>query len=292
MLGALSVGVLPISQLACAGSAGSDRATDSLAASDSSAGSDRISRIGIQLYTLRREMAGDFDGTLAQVASIGYREVEFAGYYERTPAQVRAVLERTGLDAPSSHVGDAAAVRGDWQRTLDVAKEIGHRFVTVAWLAEGDRRSLDDYRRLAELFNQAGERAKAAGLRFAYHNHDFEFATMDGKVPYDVLLEGTDPSLVSFELDLYWITKAGFQPLDYFARHPGRFPLVHVKDMDGSAERRFADVGKGTIDFAKIFAQRRQAGIEHYFVEHDEPQPNGIDSARASYAYLSRLTFR
>ena len=131
---------------------------------------------------------------------------------------------------------------------------------------------------------------KDAGLQFAYHNHDFEFPKLDGQVPYDVLLQNTDPKLVQLEIDLYWITKAGQDPLTYFARWPGRVPLVHVKDSAGAPEHKMADVGQGKIDWKRIFAKRDQAGIKHFFVEHDQP-PQPFEDIAASYKYLHELEF-
>lgn len=253
--------------------------------------SKRLERIGLQLYTLRRDMERDFEGTLQTVAAIGYNEVEFAGYFGRSPASVRATLDRLGLAAPAAHIGTPASLTKDWEKTIEAGKVMGHRYLIVAWIEEKERRTLDDYRRYADLFNAAGETARKAGVRFAYHNHDFEFVPLDGKVPYDLLLERTDPALVAMEMDLFWIRKAGRDPLEYFRRSPGRFEAVHVKDMDGSPQQRMVDVGKGKIDFARIFAQGKKAGIRHFFVEHDDPQPSAIESVRTSYRYLKRLKF-
>jgi sugar phosphate isomerase/epimerase len=254
--------------------------------------SERLDRIGIQLYSLRRELAKDFEGTLARVAQIGYTEVEFAGYYDRTPAEVKAALERTGLDAPSAHV-PISLLRENWPKTVDAARLMGHRYLIVAWIPEDERATAKAMMRIAELFQKAGAEAKAGGLRFGFHNHDVDFMPIGGrggKAPFDVLLEKTDPGHVAFELDLYWITKAGRDPLAYFARYPGRFELVHVKDSGGPPDHRMVDVGRGTIDFRRIFARRREAGIHHFFVEHDDP-PDPLGFARASYTFLSRLEF-
>jgi sugar phosphate isomerase/epimerase len=246
-----------------------------------------LDTIGIQLYSVRRELARDFEGTLASLASIGYKEVEFAGYFDRKPDEVKTILGRHGLAAPSAHV-PIETVRQDWPRTLEIAGIIGHRYVVIPWLADEDRRTVDDVRRRAAEFNRLGEAAKRAGVRFAYHNHDFEFTPLDGRIPYDVLLAETDPANVAFELDLMWITKAGQDPLRYFGRYPGRFEMVHVKDSTGAPDYRHVDVGRGTIDFRRILTRRRQAGIRHFFVEHDDPaDPLGF--ARASYQYLKRL---
>ncbi|MFI5207470.1 MAG: sugar phosphate isomerase/epimerase family protein [Gemmatimonadales bacterium] len=245
----------------------------------------RLGSLGVQLYTVRGLMESDFEGTLRQVARIGYREVEFAGYFNHAPRDIRAMLDRFHLVSPGTHVPIEALDSG-FDRMLDDAHMLGQEYVVVAWTPVERRRTLDDWRRIAELYNRAGEQAHAAGLQFAYHNHSYEFVALEGRLPYDVLLEATDPRLVRCEMDLYWITAGGQDPLAYFARYPGRFPLVHVKDM--AADKRMVDVGAGVIDWRAIFARREQAGIRHYLVEHDEPA-DPIASIRASYAYLSRL---
>ena len=252
-----------------------------------SSGSRKLDRIGIQLYTMRNDMEKDFEGTLSKIAGIGYKEVEFAGYFGHSPADVRAILNRLNLTAPSAH-GPLSMLTDNWQKTIDDAKVMGHEYLIVAYLNDDQRKSLDDYRRHADLFNSAGETARKSGIKFGYHNHDFEFKPMEGKLPYDLLLERTDPNLVKLEMDLFWITKGGQSPLTYFSRYPGRIELVHVKDMDAS--KNMVDVGKGTINWAQIFAERDKAGIRHFFVEHDNP-PVPFDSAKASYNYLSALTF-
>jgi sugar phosphate isomerase/epimerase len=251
---------------------------------------DRIERIGIQLYTLRRELARDPDGTLARVAEIGFRDVEFAGYPPGPPVELRRRLERLGLRAPSSHVALPGA-GPEWDRVLETAATIGQQFVVVAFVSPAERRSLDDWKRIAARFNQAGEAARKHGLGFCYHNHDFEFVPLEGRIPYDVLLSETDPRLVQLELDLYWITRGGRDPLDYFARWPGRFPLVHVKDMDATPRRSFADLGTGIINFARIFRQAKPAGVRHYFYEQDETPGDPFASAAASFRYLRALRF-
>lgn len=249
---------------------------------------DRVERIGLQLYTVRDRLATAFDSTLARIAAIGYREVEFAGYFGRAPGRVRESLAQTGLSAPSAHVTLAALTR-DLPRTLDAAHAIGHRYLVLPWLDEAQRRSLDDYRRIADALNTAAEVARGAAIRIAYHNHDFEFVPVDAVKPYDVLLQHTDAD-IAFELDLYWIGKAGADAALYMQRWPGRFPLVHVKDSAGPPRHEMTDVGTGTIDWRRVFALHRTAGIRHYFVEHDSPA-NPFASIEASYRYLSGLRF-
>ncbi len=247
----------------------------------------KLGRIGLQLYTVRHQMEKDVEGTIARVAATGYREVEFAGYFGKSPRDVRALLDHHGLSSPSSHVSLAP---DQWRAALDAAPVVGHRYLVIAWIPAEERHTLDDYKRWAERLNRAATEAKAAGLQLAYHNHDFEFVPLDGKLPYDVLLTETDPKLVQLEMDLYWMVKGGQDPLAYFARWPGRFPMVHVKDSAGPPDHKMAAVGAGKIDFRKIFAQSDQAGIRHYFVEHDNPD-DPFASIRASYDYLQRLEF-
>ena len=250
----------------------------------------RLSKIGLELYTVRRELEKDFAGTLEKVAALGYLEVEFAGYFNHTPQEVKNILARYQLSAPSAHI-TTAAVRGNLQEAIDAAQAIGHQYLVCGYLPAEERRSLDDYQKLVELFNRAGERLRKAGIQFGYHNHDFEFVTMDGKLPYDVILTGTDPQLVKMEIDLYWITKGGQDPLKYFSLYPGRFPLVHVKDMDSTPKHFFTEVGQGTIDFRKIFAAAQKAGVKHYFVEQDETPASPFSSIKLSMDYLKRLEF-
>ena len=250
----------------------------------------KVENVGLQLYTVRNQLKADFDGTLAKVAAIGYKEVEFAGYYDRTPEQVKAVLEKNRLSSPSAHV-QLIMMQGDWEKTVETAKSIGHRYLVLAYLLPNERKTLDDYKRLAERLNRAGEVCRKAGLQMAYHNHNFEFEALDGEIPYDVLLKGTDAKLVKMELDLYWIVKAKQQPETYFARYPNRFRLVHVKDMDNTPKQFFTEVGRGVMDFKRLLAQAKKAGVEHYFVEQDECPGSPLDSIQISFDYLHRLTF-
>jgi sugar phosphate isomerase/epimerase len=175
-------------------------------------------------------------------------------------------------------------------RAFADAKAIGHQWVTVPWIPEERRKTMDDWKRIVELLNQLAPQAKAAGLRLAYHNHDFELKRFDGQRPLDYMLDHTDPSLVDFEMDLYWVVFGGGDPLDFFNRHPKRFPLVHVKDSAGPPDNKMVDVGRGKIDFRTIFAASDKAGIKHYFVEHDQPA-NPVATIRNSYNYLHALTY-
>jgi len=243
---------------------------------------ERLERIGVQLYTVRRDLARDFEGTISRIAEIGYRELEFAGYHNKSPAEIRALLARLNLTAPSSHV-PIEVLRSDTSAAIAAATQVGHRYLIVPWLAPEARRSLDDYRRLAEELNRIGEQVKAAGMQLGYHNHDFELEPMGGSVPLDVLMNGTEANLVVLELDLYWATKAGADPLSYFARFPGRVQLVHVKDSAGAPDHRMVDVGKGTIDWAATFKAARTGGVKNFFVEQN------MELTKASVAALKAM---
>jgi len=223
---------------------------------------------GIQLYTVRESMATDVPGTLRAIAGIGYKEVEFAGYGDHSPQQVRGLLDDLGLKSPSSHV-PANTVRDEPLPLIEAATVIGNDYLTVAWLHPDDRQSLDDYKRWAESFNRAGEVCRENGIRLAYHNHDFELLPIDGQQPFDILLSETDPALVDFELDMFWVRKAGQDNVDVLNRAPGRFTMAHIKDMD--EQGNMTEVGTGVIDFESILANEAASGLRHLFAEHDQP---------------------
>ena len=248
---------------------------------------NRLERIGIQLYTVRDRMAEDLPGTLHKIARIGYDEVEFAGYFEHTPAQVKGFLDAAGLVSPSAHTS-IDAIRTSPERLIETAQTLGNRYIALGWLAPEERRTLDDYRRHIDLVAGFAAQCRGAGLRFAWHNHDFEFTELEGQRPIDLLLNATDSELVQVELDLYWTAKVGVDPLDYFKRYPGRFPLCHIKDM--AADGSMADVGDGRIDFAAIFASGDLAGFQHYYIERDD-STHTLQSAARSYQAAYELTF-
>lgn len=262
----------------------------------------RIANPGVQLYTVRDELKRDFRGTLARIAALGYREVEFAGYFDQSPAAVRALLAEFQLAAPSAHVGEQL-LGPDAQRLIDQAAAIGHRYLVIPWVDPAQWRDLDGWKRRAEKFNRAGELCRRAGLQFGYHNHHFEFATIQGQRPYDLLLADCDPQLVQMELDLCWTVAARQDPIALLKAHPGRFPLVHMKQLKAlpalkggdvlslSMDEAFAqmtEVGPGAVDFASLLADPASRGIRHFFVEHDQPaQP--LASIETSLRWLRTL---
>lgn len=255
----------------------------------------RIEKIGLELYTVRAALAKDFEGTLAQVAKIGYREVEFAGYFAHipdfnpSPKRAREILDADGLAAPSTHVPYSALAPENWGQVIETSKILGHGYIVNPSIDRQVLKQPDGWKLAAETFNRAGEESQKSGIQFAYHNHVEEFKPLpDGRLPYDVLLTETDPKLVKMEMDLGWAHHAGVDPIAYFEKYPGRFPLVHVKDFDQSGN--MTDVGKGVIDWKAIFAKSDVAGIKHYFVEFDDPK-SPFDSVQVSYDYLKDLRF-
>lgn len=244
-----------------------------------------LEKVGLQLYTLREALAKDLPGTLKKVSDIGYRELEFAGYYHQDIKELAAMTADLGLSAPSAHFSKDT-IENDLDTAIGIAQAMGHKHIVLAWLEPGQRETLDQYKQLAQVLNKAGEQCADSGLQLAYHNHDFEFAPLDSIRPYDLLLQETDAAYLKMELDLYWVAKAGFDPLQYLSGHPDRFTLCHVKDMDGNG--RMADVGSGVMDFAAILRAAKQAGVQHYFVEHDET-PVPFQSIQNSFKAMSQL---
>ena len=247
--------------------------------------------IGLQMYTVRDQLQKDFDATVEQIAKIGYRNLEFAGYYNRTPEQVRALLDRIGAVSRSAHIG-APLMRQDAAAQIRSAKTIGQEYITLPSYNFG-REGLTGWRKGVAEFNQWGAMCRDAGIKLAYHNHANEFAPIEGTTGYDVLLKEVDPKLVDFELDLYWARFADQDPVALFAKYPGRFTMWHVKDMSVTGTQKgMTPVGKGTIDFKTIFARARESGMKYFFVEHDTAAqfPGGsLASVQASYDYLRQL---
>jgi sugar phosphate isomerase/epimerase len=242
--------------------------------------------VALQLYTVREDMAKDFPGTLRKVAEIGYRAVEFAGTGGLTAEDLRALLDDLGLKVVGSHLG-LEALTDDLQEAIEYNLAIANPFLVCPGIPEQRRSSAQAWRETAALFNQIGEEARKHGLAFAYHNHDKEFMIFDGKYGLDILLEATDRSLVGVELDVFWAKYAGADPAAYMNGHPGRFPLLHLKDMakDGKS---MTEVGEGIVDLQAVFSQAEQAGVQAYIVEQDTCARPPLESVRISLENLKR----
>ncbi len=291
-------------------------------------------QLGIQLYSLPHLLNKDFEGTLAQLAQVGYKELELAGpfpfspdniksqweanlgqrlgltqygYYGHTVKEVKEILQNCGLSTPSAHIS-LDTLRSNLDRVIEDAHILGIKYLVCPFFISGN---IDNYRSIADLFNQIGEKCKTADLQFAYHNHSFEFGPIDGQVPIEVIIESTEEDLVKIELDLFWTKVAGVDPVAFFEKYTGRFKLCHVKDMIeevpvnnsaslfmnpeelGKVLGKIANVGKGIVDFSTILKSAKQAGVEHFIVERDPTQPNAHEEELAlvkeSFQYLDKL---
>lgn len=260
--------------------------------------------IGLQLYTVRDAMAADPAAALAKVAQTGFTSVEGATYtgselfYGKSPKDFAALLKQNGLIMPSAHyrLGEElvngehqkGTILNDWQKAVDDAAEAGVKYMVCAYLSQAERGDLDHYKKIAESLDKGGETCKKAGIQLCYHNHDFEFIQENGKYPYEILLDGTDKNLVKMEMDLYWVTKANQDPIALIDKHPGRFPLWHVKDLDKTPERKFTEVGNGIIDFKKIFTHAKKSGLQYFFVEQDICPGDPFNSISQSISYIKK----
>ncbi|GIM98125.1 sugar phosphate isomerase/epimerase family protein [Paractinoplanes toevensis] len=258
-------------------------------------------QISVQLYTLRNQLQINLEASLAELAEIGYTRVEHAGFVGRTAAQFRAALDNAGIRATSGHVAipqpfDAAA----WQRSLEDAAIVGNKFIVHPFFGQGATGPIRDaavYRAFAADLNRAGALARRAGLSFGYHNHHAEFFRQTGTnlTGFDILTGETDPRNVHLEVDLFWAFRGAHDPVDLISEHRGRIKQVHVKDLDINAS--FADPGDGLIDFGRIFARSREAGLIEYIVERDDAgsaprtPAQALDTARVGYNYLAGLRF-
>jgi len=251
---------------------------------------EKVKRIGIQLYSVRKEMLADAVGTLKQLAKIGYKELESArsekgNYYGLQPKEIKKIVSDLGMALRSGHVH----VDKDWQRSIDSAAEAGQDYVVCSSLPSKGQ-TVDNYKSVAETFTKAGEDCKKSNIIFGYHNHEYEFEKENGQVLYDVLLSNTDPNLVTWELDLGWVVASGNDPLAYFNKYPGRFPLWHLKDMD-VAKQRSTEFGKGQIKVLEILKNAKKSGVKHIFVEQEEYASTALESMKYDFDYLQKLDF-
>jgi sugar phosphate isomerase/epimerase len=249
--------------------------------------------IGLQLYSVRDQLAKDFEGTLRKVRAAGYTEVEAANYYGRTAAEFRQAMDRAGLRCISTHHPMV-----ELSPRLDELIEYGHRLGLEYIICPSPMRrdpalkgplTPDDWRWAAGEFNRIGEKVKAAGMTFGYHNHDTEFASEDGVVFYNELLRLTDPKLVVQEMDCGWVVAAGHRPVEFLLKEPQRFPLLHVKDMMRGPDGKFKStvLGRGEIDYRPIL--RAATGLKHYFIEQENFDIDPIEAIRLDAEYMRTL---
>ena len=255
-------------------------------------GSRRLSRVGLQLYSLRDDAKRDLERTLADIAAAGYDDVEVLGSFGNfgmPPARLRAVLDRNGLRAPSTHVSGTAL--DDLEHQLDDAQTLGHQYIIVASLPIPGKPTLDDYRRWADRLNEAGRRARTRDVWIGFHNHAGDFTLVDGMVPYDLLAERTDPALVRLQLDTGNLAMADRDPLDYLKRFGSRYWSFHIKDVPRLGAAQDTELGKGVIDFRRLLASIDDIDRKLVFVEQETYPGAPLDSVRRDHAYISALEF-
>lgn len=261
-----------------------------------------VEQIGIQLYVVRAILATDFEGTLEQIARFGYKQVELAGYHDRKPEEIRRILDRLGMRAPSAHIGHMR-MRNNMAGEIAIAETLGHRYMTIPSPAQdvSPITTADGAKRVADEFNRFGAAVKARGMKLAFHNHAPEGASVGGgRTVLDVLIAETDPALVSFQLDVGATVSAGGDPLALIERYPGRFFSLHVKDSrknplagtpvaagaPAQPARQSVPIGRGEIDFPGIVEKWQKAGLEYYFVEQ---ATTSLEDMRISYQYMNWL---
>jgi sugar phosphate isomerase/epimerase len=255
--------------------------------------------IGLQLYTLREELGKDVKTTLKKVANAGFTAVETYGFsikdqfWGLSPIELKKILDQNGLKAVSGHYNLGSFLEDgnttELLAAVEAAKVLKSEYLTIPWIDEPLRRNIKDYKAIATRLNEAAKMCQKAGLKLAYHNHDFEFQKHDGVTGYEILLKETDKDLVHFELDLYWVVRSGNDPIQLFKENPGRFKMWHVKDMDKLNPVLNTEIGSGSIDFKTIFAEAKQSGMKHFFVEQENNYiPSAFDSIKTSCDFISK----
>ena len=260
--------------------------------------------VGIQLYSLRDEIVKNPKGVIQKVAAAGYSNVEMYGlsadnkFYGLPVKEFAQLLKDNNLKSSSGHYAPVNFLfengsGDDVKNFCEVGNTLGNKYIIIPWLSEEKRKTIDQYKALAERINKAAEICKAAGLQMAYHNHDFEFADFNGEHGYDILLNNTDKDLVKFEMDIYWVVRAGYNPVELFKKHPGRFHLWHVKDMLKTDKTKNTEIGNGTVDFKTIFASAKLAGVKYYIVEQENTyMPDIFTSIKTSYNYTKNTLLK
>ncbi|WP_143884402.1 sugar phosphate isomerase/epimerase family protein [Chryseobacterium binzhouense] len=256
--------------------------------------------LAIQLYTIRDAVSQNPEKALEKLAQLGFNQIEIYGYdglfFGKNLNEFKKILKNTGLKVISSHhtTGVVQSGRGslmnNWEQTVEDLQSLDIKYMVCSYIFP-EERTMENYKKLPDLLEKSGEATQKANIQFAYHNHDFEFDAFDKKNSvYDFILKNTSSNMVKMELDLYWIAKAGLNPIDYFEKYPGRFPLWHVKDMKAE-NQDFTEIGNGTIDFETIFRHKEKAGLKHWFLEQDSSDKNIFESIVLSKKFIQQNNY-
>ncbi len=293
--GAAAAGALILPNWGCKSESTDAAAAGDTAAATPPASAGSISQFGIQLWSVRDDMAKDAKGTLKQLAAAGYKQIEsFEGdqgmFWGMSNTDFKKYMDELGLNIVSSHCD----TKKDFQMKAEQAASIGIKYLITPWI--GPQKKMDDWKKIVEDFNKNGEICKKAGIRYAYHNHAYSFQPLEGQLPQDYMLANTDPGLVDFELDIYWVVTGGKDPIEYFQKYPNRFRLCHVKDrsktLPATEENASCDLGTGSIDYSKVLKVAKDNGMEYFIVEQERwDNSTPMQSAAADAAYMSKLVF-
>lgn len=248
----------------------------------------KTSNPGIQLYTVRKEMMEDAVGTLKKLAELGIKQIECSSskkgsYFGLKPDEMKKICADLGMTIRSGHI----QLNDQWNQTMAEAELSGQEYLICSSMPSRGQ-TIENYKKVSDQFNKAGEDCKKRGIKFGYHNHDFEFEQQDGKTLFDVLLDNTDPSLVNMELDLGWVVASGNDPLAYFKNYPKRFPLWHLKDMD-LVKKHSTEFGKGGLNIQQMFDNSKQSGMKYFFIEQEEYNYTPIESMKINMEYLKSI---
>lgn len=248
----------------------------------------KFNNLGVQLYTFRKEMLEDATGTLKKIAALGIKQIESARspkghYYGLSPKEMKKVCADLGMTLRSGHVH----VDDKFSQSLNEAAESGQEYVVCSSMPTNGQ-TVDNYKKVAEVFNTAGQQCKKMNIKFGYHNHEYEFESEKGEVLFDVLLKNTDPALVHMELDLGWVLVGGKDPMDYFKKFPGRFPLWHLKDMN-LAQKHSTEFGKGGLNIVQMLKHSKQSGMKYFFIEQEEYASTPFESMKENMEYMGKL---
>lgn len=249
-------------------------------------------KVGIQLFTLREEAAKDFDRTLEKIADLGYEGVEFAGYFgEYSAGDLKRKMERLGLENAGSHI-PYHMIKDDIDSVISYQIEAGSTSIVCPIIPEENRTSKKGYEEVVNVLNHAGEQCNKQGIHFSYHNHAFELEEVDGIIPLDYILENTNEEWVQAELDVYWLKKAGQDPVEWLKHCKNRMARIHIKDMTTDDEQFFAELGTGGLDVDHIIEQGEQTKAEWFIVEQDKTKRTPFESAAISMEYLKNIAVK
>lgn len=291
--GAMSAGALILPQFGCGGGKTASEAGAETAAASATAPS--LDAFGIQLYTVRDVIPSDPKGVMKQLAGFGYKQFEgYEGpqgmFWGMTHTEFKTYMDELGVNFVSSHCN----VNENFEQKCAQAAEIGMKHLIAPWI--GPQKTMDDWKKIADKFNAWGQTARSAGIRFAYHNHGYTFEELEGQMPQDYLMDNTDPALVDYQMDIFWVVTPGADPVAYFNKYPGRWVSCHVKDREKGAPAGEGDasciVGQGSIDYARVLAAAEKSGVKFYIVEQEKyTNSTPMDSAKADAEYMKQLVF-